>query len=100
MSKISSIFRLHSKRATYFEYSGCKSATGLRQPRNGLSFLVNKEMERIVETAQQPANQKPKNYVRQQKGHSLALHIALCLVMVGFFTIPYYTISPNHYWHF
>lgn len=40
------------------------------------------------------------NYIRQQKGHSLTKHILLCFVMVGFFTIPYYSISPNHYWHF
>ena len=39
------------------------------------------------------------SYVRQQKGHSLILHILLCCVGVGLFTIPYYTISPNHYWH-
>ena len=38
-------------------------------------------------------------YVRQQKGHSLVLHILLCFVGVGLFTIPYYTISKNHYWH-
>lgn len=38
-------------------------------------------------------------YVRQQKGHSLILHIFLCFVLVGFFTIPYYTVSKNHYWH-
>lgn len=39
------------------------------------------------------------NYVREQKGHSIIKHILLCLVGVGFFTIPYYSISPNHYWH-
>lgn len=38
-------------------------------------------------------------YVREQKGHSLLLHILLCMVVVGFFTIPYYSISKNHYWH-
>mgnify|MGYP006923194096 CR=1 FL=1 len=38
-------------------------------------------------------------YVRQQKGHSLILHILLCCVGVGIFTIPYITISKNHYWH-
>ena len=39
-------------------------------------------------------------YVRQQQGHSLFLHILLCFVVVGFFTIPYISISKNHYWHF
>lgn len=38
-------------------------------------------------------------YVRQQKGHSLLLHILLLGIGVGFFTIPYYSISKNHYWH-
>lgn len=38
-------------------------------------------------------------YVRQQQGHSLIKHILLCFVVVGMFTIPYYTISKNHYWH-
>lgn len=38
-------------------------------------------------------------YVRQQKGHSLILHILLLGIGVGFFTIPYYSISKNHYWH-
>lgn len=39
------------------------------------------------------------NYVRTQKGHSLLLHILLMWVVVGFFTVPYYSISKNHYWH-
>ena len=37
-------------------------------------------------------------YVRQQKGHSLTLH----LLLGGFVLwIPaiYFTCSPNHYWH-
>lgn len=37
-------------------------------------------------------------YTRQQKGHSLTLH----LLLGGFVLwIPaiYYTFSPNHYWH-
>lgn len=39
------------------------------------------------------------HYVREQKGHSIVKHAFLCLFLVGFFTIPYYTFSPNHYWH-
>ena len=42
--------------------------------------------------------EKP-NYVREQKGHSIIKHILLMCVGVGFITIPYYTISKNHYWH-
>ena len=38
-------------------------------------------------------------YVRQQKGHSIILNLLACCILVGFFTIPYYTISKNHYWH-
>lgn len=38
-------------------------------------------------------------YVRHQKGHSLILHIILIPFVIGMITIPYYTLSPNHYWH-
>lgn len=38
-------------------------------------------------------------YVRQQQGHSLILHLLLICVVIGMFTVPYYTISKNHYWH-
>lgn len=39
-------------------------------------------------------------YVREQKGHSLTLHILLALFTgIGLFTIPYFSISKNHYWH-
>ena len=41
---------------------------------------------------------KPRQYVRQQKGHSILKH----LIFGGFVLwIPtvYYTVSPNHYWH-
>jgi hypothetical protein len=47
----------------------------------------------------QQTNKPKANYVRNQTGHSIIKHILLCFVMVGFFTIPYYSISPNHYWH-
>lgn len=39
------------------------------------------------------------NYTRVQKGHSIVIHILLCGVGIGFITIPYYSLSPNHYWH-
>ncbi len=45
------------------------------------------------------ANGMPVSYTRQQKGHSLTLHILLIFVFVGLVTVPYYSISPNHYWH-
>lgn len=46
-----------------------------------------------------PRGKDGAQYVRQQKGHSLTKHILLCFVLVGFVTIPYYSISKNHYWH-
>lgn len=46
-----------------------------------------------------PKGKDGAQYVRQQQGHSLIKHILLCCVGIGFFTIPYYTISKNHYWH-
>lgn len=50
-------------------------------------------------TKQQPTQPQGKQYVREQKGHSILLHIALMFVGIGFFTVPYYTISKGHYWH-
>lgn len=54
---------------------------------------------------QQPVYQQPQlrgqdgaQYVRQQKPHSLTKHLLLCLIGVGFITIPMYSISKNHYW--
>ena len=42
--------------------------------------------------------ENPKNYVRNQKGHSI-----IKWILFGGFVlwIPaiYYTVSPNHYWH-
>jgi len=40
------------------------------------------------------------HYTRQQTGHSLTLHLLLMCVAIGFVTVPYYSFSPNHYWHF
>ena len=38
-------------------------------------------------------------YVRQQKGHSIIIHVLLIFVGIGMFTVPYSTFSKNHYWH-
>ena len=40
-----------------------------------------------------------KNNSTNRKGHSILLHLLLCCVVIGFFTIPYYTFSSRHYWH-
>lgn len=37
-------------------------------------------------------------YTRQQKGHSLILHLTLGALVLWIPAI-YYSISPNHYWH-
>ena len=42
--------------------------------------------------------EKPQS-VREQKGHSIILHICLIFVGVGIFTIPYISLSKGHYWH-
>lgn len=39
------------------------------------------------------------NTVIKQKGHSIILHLILLSFGIGFITIPYYTLSPKHYWH-
>lgn len=46
-----------------------------------------------------PKEKKKVQYTREQKGHSLIKHICLIFVGVGLFTIPYISLSPNHYWH-
>jgi hypothetical protein len=38
------------------------------------------------------------SYVRQQKGHSLTLHLLLG-IMVLWVNVIYISVSPNHYWH-
>lgn len=53
----------------------------------------------MAEEKQAPKGRDGAKYMRQQKGHSLILHIFLLCVGVGFVTIPYYSISKNHYWH-
>jgi hypothetical protein len=37
-------------------------------------------------------------YTRQQKGHSLILHLTLGAVVLWIPAI-YYSVSPNHFWH-
>lgn len=37
-------------------------------------------------------------YVRQQKGHSLILHLILGMFVV-WINVIYISASPNHYWH-
>lgn len=59
---------------------------------------MESERNKTNMTKQQQSTQG-KQYVREQKGHSILLHIALMFVGIGFFTVPYYTISKGHYWH-
>lgn len=38
-------------------------------------------------------------YVRQQKGHSILLHIFLIGPFTLWIPMVYISVSPNHYWH-
>ncbi len=38
------------------------------------------------------------NYVRNQKGHSLILHL-LFGGLIAWVNVLYISVSPNHYWH-
>lgn len=49
-------------------------------------------------TAQALTVERKVNYVRQQKGHSLTLHLLLG-VFVLWIPAIYISVSPNHYWH-
>lgn len=49
-------------------------------------------------TAQSLRVERKVSYVRQQKGHSLTLHLLLG-VFVLWIPAVYITVSPNHYWH-
>lgn len=53
----------------------------------------------MTEQKSAPKGSDGVKYMRIQKGHSLILHILLCGLGVGLFTIPYYTLSKDHYWH-
>lgn len=47
------------------------------------------------------ANQMPVSYTRPQKGHSITVWIILSLFLVfPVIGLIYYSVSPNHYWHF
>lgn len=67
-----------------------------------LLFISNTSLDSALANAEL----MPKTTIKSQpkgkagkQGHSLLLHILLCYVLVGFFTIPYYSISKKHYWH-
>jgi hypothetical protein len=49
-------------------------------------------------TAGQLDVERKVSYVRQQKGHSLTLHLLLGGIVLWIPAI-YFTVSPNHYWH-
>lgn len=69
------------------------TANTIREQRVGINAPVPAVYASVVKQAPDRAQ-----YVRQQKGHSLTLH----LLLGGFVLwIPaiYFTASPNHYWH-
>lgn len=45
-----------------------------------------------------PENQPSPFYTREQKGHSIILHLLLGWVLLWIPTI-YYVVSPRHYFH-
>lgn len=49
-------------------------------------------------TAQQLNVKREVSYVRQQKGHSIILHLLISPFLL-FINLIYITASPNHYWH-
>jgi hypothetical protein len=45
-----------------------------------------------------PAEPTTTVYTRQQKGHSIILHLLLgCFIL--WINVIYISVSPNHYWH-
>ena len=55
--------------------------------------IIIQQMQEPIRTSRDRAQ-----YVRQQKGHSLILHLLLG-VFVLWIPAIYFTVSPNHYWH-
>ena len=81
---------------------GINPCCGSRQP--AMAVLFNRKNWRLLMDNQKQNNDNLRGkdkalYTRQQKGHSIIKHILLCFVGVGLFTITYYSLSPNHYWH-
>lgn len=69
------------------------------QKQQAINVTVNAPEPQQVVYGGRTANKMPVSYTRPQTGHSLTKHILLAFVGVGFVTIPYYSLSPNHYWH-
>lgn len=45
-----------------------------------------------------PRGRDGAQYVREQKGHSLIVHLFLGWILLYIPTV-YFTVSKNHYWH-
>jgi len=45
-----------------------------------------------------PRGRDGAQYIRQQKGHSILLHVCFGWILLWIPAI-YYSISKNHYWH-
>ena len=69
-----------------------------RQP--AMVVLLFNKYNQGVETMEEKKKAKDGAvYVREQKGHSLVLHLFLLLFGIGLITIPYISLSKRHYWH-
>lgn len=58
-------------------------------PMQYVAPVVNVDVRQAADRAQ---------YVRQQTGHSILLHLFFGWILLWIPAI-YYTVSPNHYWH-
>lgn len=65
----------------------------------GIIGIDSKKGDPMTNEKEAPKGRDGAQYMRQQKGHSLIKHILLIFVGVGIFTIPYISLSKNHYWH-
>ena len=70
-----------------------KHTFSIWQSGEGINYLPVFTDKSLIEKSKDKAQ-----YVRQQKGHSLTKHVLLIFVGVSMFTIPCYSLSPNHYW--
>jgi hypothetical protein len=69
-----------------------------REPAQPVPAQVHVNVERPRKEKPVKQSRDRAQYVRQQKGHSLMLHI-LFGALVLWIPAIYYSCSPNHYWH-
>lgn len=90
---------IESAIAEYEKLLRDEKALALQEEQIRLQQQQIEETRKLQNIQSNPRAQAARPKVVRQKGHSIILHILLCFVYVGFFTIPYYSISKKHYWH-